>query len=47
MYKTYEISFACGDSLKFVEVVAIDMQAALADVEEAYNGLECVSISLK
>lgn len=41
-YQTYEISIVCGDSLKFIEVVACDLQAAIADVKEAYS--DCVQI---
>jgi hypothetical protein len=47
MYHTYEISFACNNTLKFIEVVAIDMDAAIADVKEAYSGVEFVSATLK
>lgn len=47
MYNTYILSFACGDTLKFIEVVANSLDAAMADVQEAYVGLECVSVSVK
>lgn len=36
-YQTYEISIVSGDSLKFIEVVACDLNAAIADVKEAYG----------
>lgn len=47
MYHTYEISFACNNTLKFVEVVAISLEAAMADLNEVYSNLECVSVTLK
>ena len=34
-YQTYEIGYAFKDSIKFVEVVAIDINAAIADCNEA------------
>jgi hypothetical protein len=44
-YRTYNISIVSGDSLRFLSVCAISMQAAIADVKEAYaEGVEIVSI---
>jgi hypothetical protein len=45
-YHTYNISIVSGDSLKFLSVCAISIQAATADVKETYaEGVEIVSIS--
>lgn len=46
-YATYEIAIAAGDSLKFIEVVACDLAAAVADVKEAYcDDVDVVSVRL-
>lgn len=46
-YATYEISIVSADSLKFIEVVACDLAAAMADVKEAYgNDVDVVSVRL-
>lgn len=42
MYKNYEISYEKFDGLAFVEVVAIDTAAAIADAEQA--GFAVVSV---
>jgi hypothetical protein len=43
-YQTYEISINNGAGLKFMEVVACDMQAAHNDVKAAYgDDVEIVS----
>ncbi len=43
-YKTYEISIATANGLKFVEVVACDLHSAQADVVETYGAdVEIVS----
>ena len=44
-YKTYEIGYAFKDGMKFCEVVAIDLEAALADCEQA--GVEVLAVTLK
>jgi hypothetical protein len=45
-YHTYNISIVARDSLRFLSVCAISIQAAVADVKEAYaDGVEIVSIS--
>lgn len=44
-YKTYEIGYAYKDGMKFCEVVAIDLDAALADCEQA--GLEVITATQK
>jgi hypothetical protein len=45
-YQTYNISIVSGDSLKFLSVCGVSIQAAIADVKEAYaEGVEIVSIS--
>jgi hypothetical protein len=45
-YHTYNISIVSGDSLKFLSVCGVSIQAAIADVKEAYaEGVEIVSIS--
>lgn len=36
-YRTYEVSIEAGDSMKFLEVVAVDAQAAHADIRAAYG----------
>lgn len=36
-YQTYEVSINAGSSLKFVEIVACDMQAARADIRATYG----------
>ncbi len=36
-YHTYEISIEAGDGLKFLEVVAVNAQAAHADIRAAYG----------
>lgn len=36
-YQTYEISIEAGDSLKFLEVVAVDTAAAHADIRATYG----------
>jgi len=41
--KTYEISIAAKNGLKFIEVVACDLQSAIADIQEAYFDVEIVS----
>ena len=43
-YRTYEVSIAIGENLKFIECVACDMAAAHADIAEIYGGdVEIVS----
>lgn len=37
-YSTFEVSIECRDGLRFIEVVACNAQAAIADVEEAMTG---------
>lgn len=47
MYRTFEISIATNNGLKFMEVVACDMAAAKADVVEAYGAdVEIVAVTL-
>lgn len=36
-YRTFEIAIVAKNGLKFLEVVACDMQSAHADVREAYG----------
>lgn len=43
-YQTYEIGYAFKDSMKFVEVVAISVESAIADCVEA--GYEVLTVSL-
>ena len=43
-YQTYEIAYQFKDTLKFCEVVACDINAALADCKEA--GFDVVSVKL-
>jgi len=40
---TYEISIEAKNGLKFIEVMAIDLQSAIADVQEAFFEVEIVS----
>jgi len=37
-YITFEVSIECRDGLRFIEVIACNAQAAIADVEEAMPG---------
>lgn len=46
-YLNFEIAIVAGAGLKFLDVVACDMAAALADVHEAFADVEVVSVSLK
>ncbi|CAB4197356.1 hypothetical protein UFOVP1309_8 [uncultured Caudovirales phage] len=41
--KTYEISIAAKNGLKFIEVMAIDLKSAIADIQEAFFEVEIVS----
>ena len=43
---TYQIAIVSAAGLKFIDVVAVDLQAAIADVEEAFFQPEIVSVSL-
>ena len=44
-YFTFEISIAAGNGLKFLEVVAVGIEAARADVVDAYGAdVEIVSV---
>jgi len=36
-YHTYKVSIATSNGLKFLEIVAIDLQSAHADIREAYS----------
>lgn len=45
MYKTYEIAYEKFDGLAFVDVVAVDVQSARADAEQA--GFSVVFVTLK
>lgn len=46
-YSTFEIAIVgANEMLRFLEVVAIDMQAAIADVQEAFFQPEIVSVRL-
>lgn len=46
-YRTYAISIVCADSLKFFDIVAIDIPAAIGDLRAAYgNDVEICSVTL-
>jgi hypothetical protein len=44
-YRTYSIAIVSGDGLKFLTVVAVDIPAAVADIQEAYAQPEIVCIT--
>ena len=46
-YNTYEISIVAETGLKFIEVVAIDLQSAIADVQESFFEVEMFSVGSK
>lgn len=46
-YNTFEIAIATDDGLDFLSVVACDLSAALADVNEAYSSPDIVSVTIK
>jgi hypothetical protein len=45
-YSTYEVSIVAKNGLEFLEVVAVDLQSALNDVNEAFFNVEIVSARL-
>lgn len=46
-YHTFQIAIATNNGLKFLSVVACDMQSAKADVIEAYGSdVDIVSVSV-
>lgn len=45
-YFNFEVSVVNGTGLKFIGVTAVSIDAAIADVKEAYYEAEIVSIKL-
>ena len=45
-YRTFEISIVAKNGLNFLEVVAVNLEAAVNDVREAFFEVEIVSAKL-